>query len=324
MHPIARVLVHNWRLKLSALGLAVLLWALVQTEPREAQTVDGVPVVVDVADTAWTASGLPQPATVELRLSGPTGEIIRLSRSGTVLRVPVAQVGSSDTLVTLRRDWVELGAGSGLYVESVFPPSIRVAFEPAVTRVVPIAIRTTGVLPADLALASPIGLTPSVVRVRGPASRLELLDSVLLRTLHLPDIRASGVLEVAVDTAGLAGIRVSPATATVGVRVEAREERVLPGIPVIAQDGGSRQALAVSPAQVEVVLRGARTLLAALDPQDVRAWVDPDLLRGLAPGEARRVPVRVEGVPSLVQAEVTVQTVTVRRAGGGAPLEARP
>ena len=118
MHPIARYLVHNWRLKLSALGLAILLWALVQTEPREAQTVDGVPVVVDVADTAWTASGLPQPATVELRLSGPTGEIIRLSRSGTVLRVPVAHVGSSDTLVTLRRDWVELGAGSGLYVES--------------------------------------------------------------------------------------------------------------------------------------------------------------------------------------------------------------
>lgn len=324
MHPLSRILVHNWRLKLSALGLAVLLWALVQTEPREAQTVDGVPVAVDVADTAWTVSGAPQPAMVELRLSGPTGEIIRLSRAGTVIRVPVAQVGSSDTLVTLRRDWVELGAASGLYVESVFPPAIRVAFEPAVTRVVPIAVRTTGVLPADLALASPIGLTPAVVRVRGPASRLELLDSVLLRTLHLPEVRSSGVLEMAVDTAGMAGIRVSPATATVGVRVEPRDERVLPGIPVIAQDGVSRQPLAATPAEVEVVLRGARTLLAAVDPQDVRAWVDPELLRDLAPGEERRVPVRVEGIPALIVAELPVQTVTVRRNPAGEPPEVSP
>lgn len=324
MRSVPRVLVHNWRLKLSALGLAVLLWALVQTEPREAQTVDGVPVLVDVADTAWTASGLPQPATVELRLSGPTGEIIRLSRAGTVVRVPVGQVGSADTLITLRRDWVELGAGSGLYVESLLPPAIRVAFEPAVTRVVPIAVRTAGVLPSNLALASPIGLTPSVVRARGPAGRLELLDSVFLRTVQLPEIRASGVLEVAVDTAGLAGIRVFPATATVGVRVEAREERSLAGIPVIVQDGVSRDGYTVTPTEVEVVLRGARTLLAAVEPQDLRAWVDPDLLRDLAPGEVRRVPVRVEGVPDLVQAEVPGDGVQVRREPGGEPPEARP
>lgn len=307
-------LLHNWRLKLAALGLSVLLWALVQTEPRESQTVDAVPVVVDVADTAWAASGPPQPGVVELRLSGPTGEIIRAGRGGAVVHVPITHVGVPDTLVTLRRDWVELGPGSRLNVDALSPSSVRISFEHAVTRVVPIALRTSGHLPSDLALASPIGLTPLTARVRGPAGRLELLDSVLLRTLQLPDVTTSGVIEVAVDTAGLHGILVSPAVATVGIRVEERAQRVLTGIPVIVQGGLPRGVLTVTPESVDVILSGARTLLAAVEPLDVRAWVDPDLLEGMAPGEERRVPVSVEGVSPLVSVEVSGEDVTVRRA----------
>lgn len=313
MLPSPRALVHNWRLKLAALGLSVLLWALVQTEPREAQSVDAVPVVVDVADTAWAASGPAQPSTVELRLSGPTGEIIRLSRAGTVVRVPVARVGSADTLVTLRRDWVELGEGSSLTVESLFPSAIRVSFEPAVTRVVPLALHTAGSLPAGLALASPIGVTPQLVRVRGPAGRVEMLDSVFLRTLQLPDVSASGVLEVAVDTSGLAGVRVSPVAATVGIRVEERTERRVGGIPVLLPSDPELGRLRADPEAVDVVLRGARTVLAAVEPLDLRAWVEPELLRGMRPGEERRVPVRVEGLPALVTLEVAEGGVTVRR-----------
>ncbi len=318
-----RALVHAWRLKLAALGLSVLLWALVQSEPREAQTVGAVPVVVDVADTAWAVSGPAQPREVELRLSGPTGEIIRLSRAGTVLRIPITHVGSRDTMVTLRRDWVELGEGTSLSVESVYPAAVRVSFEPAVTRPVPIALRTTGSLPSRLALASPIGLTPRTARVRGPTERVESLDSVLVRALSLREVRSSGVVELAVDTAGLSGLYVSPATVTVGIRVEERTERTLSGVEVIAQGGYGREALTVSPDRVDVVLVGARTLLAAVDPQDVHAWVDPELLQDMEPGEERRVPFRVEGVPELVTLDLPDEYVVVRRAPPEGSRESR-
>ena len=145
-------LLHNGRLKLTALGLSVLLWALVQTEPRNAETLPAVPVFLDVSDTLWSASGAPDPAVVEIDLSGPAREIIRLARGGTQIRVPVSAVGSQDTLITLRRDWVVLGEGSGLSVESVTPAAVRVAFEKAIGRSIPISIRTQGVLPGHLAL----------------------------------------------------------------------------------------------------------------------------------------------------------------------------
>jgi YbbR domain-containing protein len=311
--------VHNWRLKLSALGLSVFLWALVQTEPRNAETFSAVPVEVDVADTSWTASGPPTPSTVELRLTGPTREIIRLAREGTLVRVPIREVGSADTVVTLRRDWVALGEGRGVSVESLNPSTVRIVLEPAASRVVPLRVRTQGSLPGHLALASPIGLNPHLVRVRGPASRIQGLDSMPLLPLDLDEITKSGVHELPVDTAGLHGVRVMPPTATVGIRVEEEVERVLSGVPVIVRSPGGSESLSVSPTAVDVTLRGARTLVTAVNPADLRVWVSPELLSGMTPGEERRVPVKVEGVPALVSSSVPDDIVTVRAPGERVP-----
>ncbi len=308
-----RVLVHNWRLKLTALGLSVLLWALVQTEPRSAETVPDVPLIVEVSDTAWTASQAPEPATVELRLSGPAREIIRLARRGTAIRIPIREVGSPDTVVVLRRDWVVLGEGTGLSVESFSPPSVRVLLESAIGRWKPVAIRTAGVLPPGLALASPIGWTPTRVRVHGPSSRVEELDSVRLHPLRLDQVRGSGVIDLPLDTASLGGLRIDPASARVGIRVDDKVERVITGVPVIALVEGDGSAIQVNPAVVSVTLRGARSLVASVDPGDIQAWVAPELLEDLTVGETRRVGVRVDGVPNrLIVAEVT-EDVFVRR-----------
>ena len=312
MALLPRVVVHNWRLKLSALGLSVFLWALVQTEPRNAETFS-VPVVVEVSDTAWVASGGPEPSFVELRLSGPAREIIRLARQGTWIRVPVRSIGSSDTTVTLRRDWVGLGDGTRLTVESLSPSTVRMEFEPAVSRVVPLAVRTSGRLPPNLALATPVGVSTPVVRLRGPASRLEGLDSVRLRPLDLAQVSASGIFEVPVDTAGLSGVRITPLSATLGFRVEEQAERALEGVPVIVQSEGSGAGIVVTPLAVDVTLRGARTLVTAVDPMDVRVWVGPELVRGMERGEERQVSVRVDGVPDLVSYRLSQDRVMVRR-----------
>ncbi len=241
-----RDLVHNWRLKLSALALSVFLWALVQSEPQNAESFT-VPVIVDVADTAWTTSGLPDPTSVELRLTGSPSQIIRLAREGTAVRIPLLEVGSPDTFVTLRRDWVRLGEGSGLAVESMSPSGVTIALEPAVSRVIPVAVNTKGMLPSHLSLASPIGLNPPVVRARGAASRLEGLDSVRLSPLDLSRVEASGVLDLAVDTLGHHGVRFTPATVTVGIRVEEEIERVITGVPVVTAAGDGEAPIVIRP-----------------------------------------------------------------------------
>ena len=214
MATATHALVRNWRLKVSALAMAVFLWAVVQTEPRTEETFPSVPVRVEISDTMWTVSGAPAPATVDLRLGGPAREIIRLAREGATLRVPIATVGSQDTVVSLRRDWVELGQRSGLIVESVSPLVIRISFEPAVTRRVPVSMRTRGSVRDGLALAMDVAVNPRLVRVRGPESRVRGLDSIALQPFDLGRVTDSDIFTVAVDTSGLAGASVVPQTVT--------------------------------------------------------------------------------------------------------------
>lgn len=318
-----RVLVHNWRLKLSALGLSVLLWALVQTEPSNQETFSSVPVRVQIADTGWTTSGPPTPANVELRLAGPPREIIRLAREGTSVQIPVSAVGSQDTLITLRREWVQLGQRAGVSIESLSPPNVRVSFERAQTRLVPVSARLVGRIRDHLALASDIDVSPQLVRLRGPESRVTSLDSVPLEPFDLSEVNRSGAFTVPVDTSGLLGASVVPQTATLDIRVEELVERVLDDITVEAQADPGEAEVVVDPVSIQVRLSGARSIVTSLDPERLRVWVPPEMLDGMEPGEERLVRVQIEGVPQLVTAVPGTERVTVRRAmdqpGAAAP-----
>ena len=308
-----RLLTDNWQLKLAALGLSVFLWAIVQTEPLSQETLSAVPVSVTVDDTSWTLSGAPSPATVDLRLGGPAREIIRLARDGTSLRIPVATVGSRDTAVTLQREWVQIGPRAGVTVESVSPPVINLRFEPASSKTVPLVLRTQGGLSEDLALSSALVLSPESVTVRGPESTLSRLEALPVEPFDLERVSESGVFSLRVDTTGLAGARVDPAEAVVGVRVEPLEERVISGVPVRAEAPPGAPRLTVEPPSIQLRLAGARTLVNSMDLSLLRVTLAPESLRGLVPGEIRSVRLQIEGLPPLIRALPSTETVIVRR-----------
>ncbi|HYW07817.1 MAG TPA: hypothetical protein VE913_12735 [Longimicrobium sp.] len=79
----------NWKLKLAALGFAILLWVVVRAEQRTEQW---VPVRVDaqILDPDFELVGLPYPAHVEVRFAGRWRELgeLALKRPAILLRVP--------------------------------------------------------------------------------------------------------------------------------------------------------------------------------------------------------------------------------------------
>jgi len=312
--PPASRLFHNWRLKLSALGLALFLWAVVQAEPSNRETFSAVPVQVEITDTSWTLARPVEPQTVEIRLGGAAREIIRLAREGTALRVPVNSVGSRDTVIALRREWVEAAQRPGVTVDLVSPPTIALSFEPAVTRLLPVAPRLQGQVGGGSALAGEIAANPQLVRVHGAESRVAALDSIALLPFDLGAVTESGIFTVSVDTTGLAGASAVPATVSLGVRVEEMIERVLSGIEVRVDAGENQPELVADPGEIEIRVTGARSLVAGLDPDEVEVFVAPELILGMAPGEVRRAPVRITGIPPRVTASAVDELVTVRRA----------
>jgi hypothetical protein len=130
-------------LKLTALGLAFLLWTLVETDQRVG--LDAIPVVVANADAGWVLAGEPEPASVQVVFSGPVRELIRVAAERPELLVPIDSVRDTTDVVVLRPTWVALGNGmDNTHVEEITPRAVRLRFDRVETRMIPVSVGVVG------------------------------------------------------------------------------------------------------------------------------------------------------------------------------------
>jgi hypothetical protein len=306
-------LARNGRLKVAALGLALFLWVLVRVgTPGQRDLL--VPVDIRLDNPGWMVVGDPVPAVVLVRFRGPQTEMFRLSGfDGMSMAVPITDVSDEEMVISLQPGWVAVDGYRGVQVEDIVPSAINVQLDRLVTRTVPVRVSTRGDLPAGLALTRALSLTPNVVRVSGPASLVERLDTLDIAPVDLSDVGEQTTLETAVDTAGMGRMTVVPYALTLRVPAEASIERVIEGVPVIVDPVIGSGRFEVSPEAVQITVRGARSRVSGMEAEFLRAVVPSYAIGDLGVVEERRVPVVVEGVPSYVFVVPGVDSVAVRR-----------
>jgi len=298
----------NWVLKVAALGIAVLLWFSVRFESRDQQEIRNVLVEVALTDSDWVLvqdeSPLPR-ATVRFR--GPAFELLRLSNDRPTVVIPLPDVNTPDTTLTLQPGWVRFGDRPGVSVESVQPSQVRLSFERIQRIALPPAVRLEGELPEGLALAALPEPSVGTLRVVGPRSRTLPLDSIPLRPVDLTLVTQSGVITVLVDLSLLPGLEVEPTSVAVSFEVEPRSLRVLrrPLLP-------PPLALQGFPAEVDVQLSGANSLLERISPVSVR--VVPIFPSEIPLEGDFELTFRVDGLSPLVRSHV--DPIRVRREDG--------
>jgi YbbR domain-containing protein len=239
---------------------------------------------------------------------------LRVDRPNIV--VPVDEVSSADTAILLLPPWLRTSVGEEVSVEDLAPSSVRLSFERMEVKPATVLFRSTGALPEGLSFARPPEVTPSVVRVSGPASRLGDLTVLGLTPLDLSGIRNSASFDLPVDTAGLDGMALSPRRATVEIVLEETSFRTLPDVPVSLPRLGSDPQLQARPATVTLELSGARSVLEELDVSEIRIRVSQTVGGALVPGEEVRASLSLEGVPEVVQATLEPEWVLLRRPSG--------
>jgi YbbR domain-containing protein len=231
------VLVHNWPLKLAAIGLATLLYGGLVLSQSTASLTGVVPV--DVRN---------QPVdTFLLQTVRPVTEIRYVSPAG------VRPITSDFEA------WIDLGAiepGSGprsvnIQIRSVDPRITVVGFDPQVVTVeldrlavrsVPVEVER-GDAPTGLELG-PTAVAPKEVEVRGPASVISRVVAARADVIIQPsgiDVDQDVEL-VPVDAVGdaVAQVRLDPSTARVTIPVFSdRESKTLPISPLITGEPAS-------------------------------------------------------------------------------------
>lgn len=177
-------LTNDLLLKLTALGLAFLLWTTVTTPDPVA--IDGIPVQPVNRDAQWSLLGDPTPATVTVEFTGPLRQLIRVATERPPMVFVIESVADSVQDVQLRSSYLDLEPGlEDIRVEAIRPLNVTVRFDRVDSRVVPVAVGIVGAPAPGFELAGAVTVTPLSVRVTGPRRTINALDTLRLSAIDL-------------------------------------------------------------------------------------------------------------------------------------------
>ncbi|MBV8857440.1 MAG: YbbR-like domain-containing protein [Acidobacteria bacterium] len=259
----------DWTLKALALLVTLGLWYAVTTQRAPAtKRLHDVPLEFLLPDNVDIGN---DPLNkVDVMLEGSQDKLAVLTSRDLVAQVDVTslQPGDRNPRLTEKNFLMELP--EGVRILEVTPRSLTLHLEPVVEREVPVEARFEGEPPEGFA-RGPAQVAPESIRVRGPQSHVAAVERAFTETISLAGRREPLTLpQVAID---IPDHKVVPLDATVSVRVEIGEEQKeqrFPNVAVRPESGG-----AVSPAAASVTLRGPRSVVEALRPEDVRLVVTP-------------------------------------------------
>ena len=257
----------DWTLKALALLITLGLWFAVTTQrapatkrlhdvPLEFLLPDGVSIGNDPVDR------------VDVMLRGSQDKLAVLTARDLVAQVDVTNLLPGDRNPRLSEKNVSMELPEGVSIVEITPRSLTLHLEPVVEREVPVEARFEGAPPAGF-VHSAATVTPDRIRVRGPQSHVAAVERAFTETISLAGRReAFDDPQVSVD---IPDHKVVPLDATVSVRVEIGEEQMerrFAGVGVRSESGGE-----VTPATSAVVVRGPRSVVEALRPEELRLLV---------------------------------------------------
>ncbi len=203
----------HWPLKLAALALSVILWAVVTLEKPDTRLVG---IQLDLTLAPGVAPAQPLPA-VRAIVAGSRRELIKLSAPLTIRAViPESAIGEHRRLAISPSD-VQIPGNVKVSVQEVEPREIEIVLDRRAQKMV--AVRPVVAPESGYVLDGPVVATPAVVQVSGPRSLLASFDSVATAPLDLKGVPGTFERSVPLDTTGRAVLQMVPAAVTLSGRV---------------------------------------------------------------------------------------------------------
>lgn len=194
MKSLRRYLWTNADLKLASLAIALLLWAVLASEPlvevghQAPLHLRNIPAALELSSET--------PNTVEVRLRGVRGALQGLSASDLAVSVDLSGFHApgerSFTLVP-----GEMSLPPGVQVVRIVPAQVSVKLEERSERAVPVKLRLAGDFASGHRIAH-YELAPPTVTVVGPKSRVALLEEALTDPVDLTGVIALAQFQTSV------------------------------------------------------------------------------------------------------------------------------
>lgn len=295
-HILRRVFLQNLHMKLVALLLTFALYLWVSVD-REVERTRYIPVRYSVPDHMVLVNDPPNKTGVTIR--GKWSDLSQLdSTQLNMIRLNIDAGMGTRGQIALSPDMVDLPPG--LRAVDVEPNSIQFRLEERRSKVLPIHAKLVGD-PPDGYRVEKIAVTPQKITVTGPEQSLVQLSKISTEPITIRDRTQSFTTRAFLRVGDpLVEYRLDkPAQVSVTI-VTQQIERTFPGIEVEPLNADATLVKSIKPATVSLTLRGPKSIMDSLDPEQLLASVD---LKGESPVDARTVEreVQIRNIPSGVE-----------------------
>lgn len=300
----ARFRLRHAGLKILSIAVATLLWLVVTGDAVVERTLRvGIELQRAPADLELVGA---VPDSVQVRVRGPASRLSALALGDLSVVVDLEGVRTGRRLFPLTPD--QVAAPFGVEVTQVSPQALPLVFETTASATVPVKARIEG-SPVPGHAVSTVSVTPSQVRVEGPASVVRSLAELYTEPVSIDQATTLVREAVTIDTADM-GLRLQGgATAVVTVTIAAdTTERTLTGVPIALRGGVAGR---LKPAEAAVTVEGASEIVRGLTSADITLFVDA---QGVAPGA--EMVVQSESSPRFVVRAIVPAAVSLGRPGG--------
>lgn len=285
----------NVGLKALSLVIAMALFWIVRgsEDAQRAVFVDVVAVLPPPSATKMLTTELP--AKVRLTLRG-SRSLLNNVRSDDVPPVQIDLREPGASVYYFEPERFELP--SGIEIAEIAPEAVTLSWADRATRTLGVRARVSGRVDEGLMLVGDPVVRPATLTVRGAVTDIAILDMLRTEPIDVTGL-AAGRHERRVEVELPAGHLEVVEDSVVSVSVEIAPEIAERSIPrqEIAVTGGTIREL--RPNRVRITLRGAPSVLDAVDAPSIVPYVDASTIDPAA--GAQPVLVRVRGIPEGVE-----------------------
>ena len=303
-----RAAMHNKRLKLASVALALVSWFVIHSIISHERLVRDVPVTIRT-DEGWAMldAGV---KTVNILFRGSQEDLRVLELAPVRVEVDARKMSGGPQQVRLTAAQVPAaGTARIIYID---PPIVEFVLDQQGEKKVAIRADFQGNA-VEEAEVTQINYEPATVTLHGSRRRLAEIDAVHTTPIDLEGrsrpFRKTHVALVLKPDTWLANGTASNVTVdvTIAERLATRTFQDLPVSTLLPS--GAPGATRLQPALVNLTLRGRAELLAGVKREELRAWVDG---AALATNTAAIVPVRVFAPAGLEVASIEPANVQAR------------
>ena len=306
-----QLITRNWFLKVFSILLASLLWLTIASETNSvinrtvALDFQSIPPTMEI--TGETAR------EVDLLLRGSSNLLNEISPADLTAVVSLAGQTPGEKDFSLSAQNIQ--TPFGIEVLRVNPPRVQFNLERTLTRQLPVRATVEGEPAEDHRMVGII-VNPSTAQVVGPESSIRPLESLPTTSIRVDGL--SGDLRTQADLNVMDPLIRFQSLSRYQVTIQIREDEVENTYTVVLDPSLDPELWFVQPTEIDVTIRGPKSLMAEYDPEFVYFTIDTDNLRA----GSQEVSPRIIGINEPMYAAATVPEnvqVIVRSEAAGRP-----